>query len=144
MNGGHQLGFAGAFVRMLWAAFLIFSVYNNTGYSYWHWFWELGPDAQTTEVETVLKLSVGAVLAIGFYSAIDTTRRALHLAGFILVIIASAGMARFLVAAEWVVLETVDDVILAVQATAITVLTVGMCFSHIHYRIGGVKQVEET
>jgi hypothetical protein len=60
------------------------------------------------------------------------------------VIIASAGMARFFVAAEWVVLETFEDMVLAVQATAISVLTIGMCFSHIHYRIGGVKQVEET
>jgi hypothetical protein len=144
MDGGKKLNLAGAFVRMLWSAFLIFAAYNTTGYSYWHWFWAAVPDAAHTDLEWMLKISVGATMAIGFYSAVDTTRRSLHLPGFLLAIIACAGASAFLVDAGWVILETADDVMLAVQMTGIAVLTIGLCFSHLHYRIGGVKQIEET
>ena len=55
-----------------------------------------------------------------------------------------AASAWYLVEAGWVELRTVDDLVTAIQLTVVGILTFGVCFSFLHYRLGGVKQVEET
>ena len=55
-----------------------------------------------------------------------------------------AATAWYVVEADWVEIRTFEDLITAIQLTAVGILTFGVCYSFVHYRLGGVKQVEET
>ncbi len=138
MGESKPLGFVGVVVRGLWVLFLVFATYNFSGYSYYHWVME------DPAFDWALKMSAGGALGLGLYSTLDNTRRSLHRTGLVLTILASAGASFYFIELGAVDLESWEDIIFAVQINLAIVCTVGLCFSHIHYRIGGVKQVEIT
>ncbi len=141
MGNTHSLDLGGVAARVLLCVFVVFSAYNVSGYSYFHWVTseELQPPA-----EHVLQIAVAGALGFAFYTVGDITRRSLQKAGVPLISIMFAATAWYVVEAEWVELRTFEDLITAIQLTIVGILTFGVCFSFLHYRLGGVKQVEET
>jgi len=138
LGGLKPLDLGGVAVRALWVLFLVFSTYNFSGYSYYHWV------VEDPAFDWALKLAAGGALGLGLYSTVDNTRRSLHRTGLLLTILSSVGTSMYIINLWALDLESWDDIIFAVQINLAIVCTVGLCFSHIHYRIGGVKQVEIT
>ena len=141
MGNAHTLDLGGAFARILLCVFVVFSAYNVSGCSYFHW---VTSDELQPPAEHVLQIAVAGALGFAFYTIGDITRRSLQKAGVPLVSIMFAAFAWYLVEAEWVELRTFEDLVTAIQLTVVAILTFGVCFSFLHYRLGGVKQVEET
>lgn len=138
MTDHKQLGFAGVVVRALWALFLILSAYNFSGYSYFHWV------MNDPSLDWALKLAAGGALGLGLYSMLDNTRRSLHKTGLVMTVLAGIGVSFYLIEQGVIDIASSEDIILAIQLNLALLCTVGLCFSHIHYRLGGVKQVEIT
>lgn len=137
--GAHQsLDFGGIVVRTLMCMFIVFATYNASGYSFYHWVESTGTE------DLILKLMCAAALGFGFYFIIDISRRTLHRLGLSLVTAFCATSAWYVVDSGWVRVETREDVITAVQMTFVAIVTIGVCYSHYHYRISNLKQVEET
>lgn len=141
MGNNHTLDLGGVLARVLLCVFVVFSTYNVSGYSYFHW---VTAEEFQPPSEHVLQIAVAGALGFAFYTIGDITRRSLQKGGVGLISIMFAATAWFLVEAEWVELRTVEDLVTAVQLTVVGILTFGVCFSFLHYRLGGVKQVEET
>ena len=141
MGNTHTLDFGGVLARVLMCVFIVFSTYNVSGYSYYHW---VTADVIPPPSEHVLQIAIAGALGFGFYTIGDITRRSLQKGGVGLISIMFAASAWYLVEADWVELRTVDDLVTAIQLTVVAILTFGVCFSFLHYRLGGVKQVEET
>ncbi|MEQ8396936.1 DUF6524 family protein [Thalassobaculum sp.] len=137
----HTLDLGGVLARVLFCIFIVFSAYNASGYSYYHW---VTSDAIQPPSEHVLQIAIAGALGFGFYTIGDITRRSLQKGGVGLITIMFAAVAWYLVEADWVELRTTDDLITAGQLTVVGILTFGVSFSFLHYRLGGVKQVEET
>ncbi|EDP66090.1 hypothetical protein BAL199_24124 [alpha proteobacterium BAL199] len=141
MGNTHTLDLGGVLARVLFCIFIVFSAYNASGYSYYHW---VTSDALQPPSEHVLQIAIAGALGFGFYTIGDITRRSLQKGGVGLITIMFAAASWYLVEAEWVELRTTDDLITAGQLTVVGILTFGVSFSFLHYRLGGVKQVEET
>ena len=141
MGNTHTLDLGGVMARVLLCIFIVFSAYNASGYSYYHW---VTSDALQPPSEHVLQIAIAGALGFGFYTIGDITRRSLQKGGVGLITIMFAAASWYLVEAEWVELRTTDDLITAGQLTVVGILTFGVSFSFLHYRLGGVKQVEET
>jgi len=139
--GNHTLDFGGVIARVLLCVFIVFGAYNVSGYSYYHW---VTSDHLQPPSEHILQIAVAGALGFGFYTIGDITRRSLQKAGVPLVSIMFAAFSWYLVEADWIEIRTFEDLITAIQLTAVAILTFGVCFSFLHYRLGGVKQVEET
>jgi hypothetical protein len=136
-----RVDLGGVLARVLFCIFIVFSAYNASGYSYYHW---VTSDALQPPSEHVLQIAIAGALGFGFYTIGDITRRSLQKGGVGLITIMFAAASWYLVEAEWVELRTTDDLITAGQLTVVGILTFGVSFSFLHYRLGGVKQVEET
>jgi hypothetical protein len=141
MGNTHTLDLGGVLARVLFCIFIVFSAYNASGYSYYHW---VTSDALQPPSEHVLQIAIAGALGFGFYTIGDITRRSLQKGGVGLITIMFTAASWYLVEAEWVELRTTDDLITAGQLTVVGILTFGVSFSFLHYRLGGVKQVEET
>ncbi len=141
MGNTHTLDLGGVLARVLFCIFIVFSAYNASGYSYYHW---VTSDALQPPSEHVLQIAIAGALGFGFYTIGDITWRSLQKGGVGLITIMFAAASWYLVEAEWVELRTTDDLITAGQLTVVGILTFGVSFSFLHYRLGGVKQVEET
>lgn len=139
--GDHQLGVGGVLARVLLCVFIVFSTYNVSGYSYYHW---LTSNEYQPASEHILQIAVAGALGFGFYTIGDISRRSLQKGGVGLMAIMFAASAWYLVEAGWVELRTVEDLITAIQLTVVAFLSFGVSYSFLHYRLGGVKQVEET
>jgi hypothetical protein len=138
MGHDNNLDFGGLLVRLLWVCFLTFAAYNSSGYSYFHWVTGPGDDSW------LIQVAVGAALGYGYYNMFDITIRTFHFWGLILATTTCLASALFLVSSGWVTVESWTDMIVATQLTMAALLTMGMCHAHIHYRLTGVKQIEET
>ena len=139
--GNHTLDFGGVIARILLCVFIVFGTYNVSGYSYYHW---VTSDQLQPPSEHILQLAIAGALGFGFYTIGDIPRRSLQKAGVPLISLMFAAFSWYLVEADWIEIRTFEDLITAIQLTAVAILTFGVCFSFLHYRLGGVKQVEET
>lgn len=141
MGNVHTLDIGGVLARVLFCIFIVFSAYNVSGYSYYHWV--TSPQLQPP-TEHILQIAVAGALGFAFYTIGDITRRSLQKGGVGLISIMFAATAWYTVEAGWVELRSFEDLVTAMQLTVVGILTFGVCFSFLHYRLGGVKQVEET
>jgi hypothetical protein len=122
--------------RALFSQFLVFSVYNPSGYSYVHWvlggfewFW--------------LKLAVGATLWVFLHMLWITARGVLRWRGIIAVTV-------FCIAGGLTVAELIGTGSPNLQGFVIWLLmsfsvlfTAALSYSHVHHRIGGITHTEE-
>ena len=122
------------FDRWLLSASVVFSAYNPSGYSYYHW---------VTQADRISPLQVFAGLAI-FICAAAIARMAFLSVGYIgsAIIAALLMMAiLFCVGLDFVEIETVDITTYTVQFWISFVLAVGMGWSFIQRRISGERAV---
>lgn len=124
--------------RLLFAIIIVFSTYNPEGYSYYHWV------AEDLAGFSVLKAFVGVVLLIGWIILIRATLGSLGTLGIIL---ASA----FFGLAIWLVINVVglsaDNFTIIsyiIEIMLISVLSIGVSWSHIRRRISGQVDTDEV
>lgn len=138
MDDGHRyLDLPGLSVRWLYAVFVTFATFNYSGYSYYHWLTDVEAEAW------LLKFAVGAMLAFGFYNITDIAFRSLQPTGTILIGAICGFLSWYIIDEGWIVVRDAADLTTAIQFTVAAVFAFGLSYSHIHYRIGGVKQVED-
>ena len=122
------------FNRWLMSASVVFSAYNPSGYSYYHW---------VTQTEGFSPLQVLAGLAI-FISALAIARMAFLSVGYIgsAIIAALVMMAIvFCVGLDFIEMEDVEITTYTVQFWISFVLAVGTGWSFIQRRISGERDV---
>lgn len=137
MDGHFILGPGGILARLLYPAFIVFATYNTSGYSYYHWVVDY-PDQ-----DIILKIGCFGVLGFAYYNITETGAVALQRTGLLLVTIAASAGAWFAIDKDWVTIDSRTDLINAMQFTVVLIMGAGLCYAHIHSRIGGVKIVEE-
>lgn len=122
--------------RGLLSLVVVFGVYNPSGRSYFHWV--------ISGFDWVwLKIAVGvllyAILATFWY----TTRSVLGRSGVLLVVIfwvaATLAASRFLGPTRFDLTVLTVWALIAIAA----VFTAGLCYSHLHKRLGGIVHTEE-
>jgi hypothetical protein len=122
--------------RALFSLFIVFAVYNPSGYSYLHWvlhgfewFWA--------------KLAVGTLLVIIVRMLWRTVRGVLKTRGTILVgvLCATSGLALAPLAGGNVL--SLDTVLIWALVSLAILFTVALCYSHLHHRLGGISHTEE-
>lgn len=127
----------GVLARGLFCLFVVFALYNPSGYSYLHWlaqgfgwFW--------------LKLAVGTVLATVLLMLWRTTSGVLKRGGMVLVglFCLGAGMswARL---TGWPLLGGEALPVWALLSLA-ALFTAGLSYSHLDHRLGGITHTEEV
>lgn len=129
----------GAFLaRFLYPMFVVFATYNTSGYSFYHWV------VDPVDEDIILKLIAGGMLGFAYYNIGEITALSLQRAGLLMVTIICSAAAWYVIDQEWIKIETREDLINAMQFTLVMIMAIGLSYAHIHYRIGGIKQVEDA
>jgi len=126
----------GVVARALLSLFLVFAVYNPSGTSYLHWV--LGGFAWFWA-----KLAVGAALAAVFLVLWRTTIGVLGRRGIVLVVLFCIGLGMTLARLTGHPLFTGDTLLMWALVCIAAVFTAGLCYSHLHHRLGGISHTEE-
>jgi hypothetical protein len=126
----------GVVARALLCLFLVFAVYNPSGTSYVHWvlggfgwFWA--------------KLAVGALLAIIFLLLWRTTRGVLGTRGVVLTLLVCIGSGMTLAHLTGTGIFTGNTLLMWALVSLAAIFTAGLCYSHLHHRLGGITHTEE-
>jgi hypothetical protein len=131
------LTWAGFFLRLLAAIVLVFSTYNPSGWSYYHWVSE-----NLSNLNPLMALA-GIVLLIGWTIYLRATARSLGIFGLLLA-------AAFFGTLLWLVIDW--GLVAADSITAITyiilvimcgILAIGISWSHVRRRMTGQVDVDE-
>ena len=131
------LTWSGFFLRLLAAFVLVFSSYNPSGWSYYHWVSE-----NLTSLNPLMALA-GIVLLIGWTIYLRATARSLGIFGLLLA-------AAFFGTLLWLVIDW--GLVAAESITAITyiilvimcgILAIGISWSHVRRRMTGQVDVDE-
>jgi len=126
----------GVVSRALFSLFLVFAVYNPSGTSYLHWvldglgwFWA--------------KLAIGAALAAVFLVMWRTTIGVLGRRGILLVVMFCTGTGMTLSHLTGHGLFIGNTLLMWALISLAAVFTAGLCYSHLHHRLGGISHTEE-
>ncbi len=127
----------GVVSRALFCLFVVLAVYNPSGTSFVHWvlegfewFW--------------LKLATGAALAAIIIMLWTTTVGVLGRRGIALVIAFCIGTGMTGLHVAGVSLFAGDTLLMGALASLAGVFTAGLCFSHLHHRLGGISHTQEV
>jgi hypothetical protein len=128
----------GIFIRFAVALLLVFSSYNPSGVSYFHWLTKV-----TTDL-AVLTVFTGVVLLIGWVIFLRATFRSLGVFGLILAV-AFFGSLLWLVI-DWGLISGDDDTVIAYILLILLsgILATGMSWSHVRRRISGQADVDDV
>ena len=128
----------GVAIRFAVALVLVFSSYNPSGVSYYHWLAKLSPDS------TVLAIFIGTALLIGWVVFLRATYRSLGVFGLMLTA-AFFGSLLWLII-DWGLISGDDDKVISYIMLIILagILTVGMSWSHIRKRMSGQADVDDV
>jgi len=132
-----SLSWTGFFMRLLAAAVLVFSTYNPSGKSYYHWVTDNPPNFNP------MMALAGIVLIIGWTIFLRATGRSLGAFGLIL---AAAFFGTLLwILIDWDIVPT--DSVKAITYIALVILSgilaIGISWSHIRRRMTGQVDVDE-
>ncbi|NKC32286.1 DUF6524 family protein [Falsiroseomonas selenitidurans] len=126
----------GVVARGLFSLFIVFALYNPSGYSYLHWlvdsfewFWA--------------KLAVGAALAAVLMMLWRTTRGVLKLQGMLLVALFSLGAGVTLAHLSGMSLTDPEAMLIWALLTLAAIFTAGLSYSHLDHRLGGISHTDE-
>ncbi len=132
------LTWSGFLLRYLAAFVLVFTTYNPSGYSYYHWVSE-----NLDNLDPLMALA-GVLLLIGWTIYLRATARSLGMFGLLLA-------AAFFGALLWLVIDrgivhidsvtTITYIILAIMCG---ILAIGISWSHIRRRMTGQVDVDEV
>ncbi len=127
----------GVVSRALFSLFLVFAIYNPLGTSFVHWvlggldwFW--------------LKLATGALLAVIIVVLWRTTAGVLGRRGIVLVALVNLGTGMTLLRLTDTPLLAGQTLLLWALVSLAGLFTAGLCYSHLHHRLGGISHTEEV
>lgn len=131
------LTWSGFFLRLLAAIVLVFSTYNPSGWSYYHWVSE-----NLSSLDPLMALA-GIVLLIGWAIYLRATARSLGIVGLLLAT-AFFGTLLWLVI-DWglVAADSITAITYLILAILCGILAVGISWSHIRRRMTGQVDVDE-
>lgn len=131
-------GWDSFFVRFIFAIIVVFSSYNPEGHSYYHWV------SQDLTTFSVLKAFLGVVLLIGWIILIRATLGSLGAFGIMLAF-------AFFGLATWLVInvlglstDSFKTISYIIEVMLISVLSMGVSWSHIRRRITGQVDTDEV
>jgi len=138
MASNKSFGWNSFSVRFLFATIIVFTTYNPETISYYHWV------AEDLAGFSVLKAFLGVVLLIGWIILIRATLGSLGALGIILA-------AAFFGLAMWLVINVLglstDNfrvISYLIEIMLISVLSIGVSWSHIRRRISGQIDTDEV
>ncbi len=134
----YELSWTGFGLRLLFAVFLVFSTYNPSGYSFYHWVIE----GQAGSLP--LKVFTAVVLAIVWTIYLRATKNSLGFFGLFLGLGFFASLIWLLV--DWGVFKTDSPKVITylVMSVLSLILAIGIYWSHIRRRISGQVDVDEV
>jgi len=132
------LTWTGFFLRLLAAFVLVFTTYNPSGTSYYHWL------SQNIASPTPMMALVGIVLLIGWTIYLRATARSLGAFGLLLA-------AAFFGTLLWMVIDwglvdadSVKAITYIILVILCGILAIGISWSHIRRRMTGQVDVDEV
>ena len=131
------LTWAGFLLRLLAAIVLVFSTYNPSGKSYYHW---VSEDLQNF---TPLMALAGILVIIGWTIFLRATGRSLGAFGLILAAAFFGTILWLLIDWEVVPADSVEAISYIVLAILSGILAIGLSWSHIRRRMTGQVDVDE-
>ena len=131
------LTWLGFFLRLLAAVVLVFSTYNPTEWSYFHWVTK-----NPTDFNPLMALA-GIVLIIGWTIFLRATGRSLGAFGLILAAAFLGTLLWMLIDWDLVPADSVTAISYIVLAILSGVLAIGISWSHVRRRMTGQVDVDE-
>ena len=127
----------GFLLRLLAAAVLVFTTYNPSGTSYYHWL------KDNISSPTPLLALVGVLLLIGWTVYLRATGRSLGAFGLFLAAAFFSVLVWMVIDWGWVSPDSVEALTWISQVVLCGVLAVGISWSHIRRRMTGQVDVDE-
>jgi hypothetical protein len=131
------IGWAGYLLRFLAAVVLVFSTYNPSGYSYFHWARDSLPGIDP------LVVFAGVVLLIGWTIFLRATIRSLGAFGLLLAFAFFGTLIWLLIYWNLVPADNLTAIIYIILMVLCGVLATGISWSHIRRRMTGQVDVDE-
>ena len=132
------LTLSGFLLRLLAAAILVFSTYNPSGYSYYHWLSE-----NISNLTPWIAL-VGILLVIGWTIFLRATARSLGVFGLMLAAAFIGVLLWIMIDWGWFHADSLKAVTYIILAVLCWILAIGVSWSHIRRRITGQVDVDEV
>ena len=131
------IGWLGILLRFFFAVVLVFSTYNPSEYSYYHWFKDLLPEINP------LVIFAGVVLLIGWTIFLRATFRSLGAFGLLLAFAFFGTLIWLIVYYGLVPADSTKALTYIVLVVMCGVLATGVSWSHIRRRITGQVDTDE-
>ena len=132
------LTWPGFLLRVLAAAVLVFTTYNPSGNSYYHWLSETFTDP------TPMLALAGILLLIGWTIYLRATGRSLGAFGLFLAAAFFATLVWLLIDWNWIKADSVKAMTWIAEVILCGILAVGISWSHIRRRMTGQIDVDEV
>jgi hypothetical protein len=129
---------SGFLLRLLVAAVLVFSTYNPTGKSYYHWL------SENISAPTPLLALVGILLLVGWTVYLRATGRSLGAFGLLLAAAFFGVLVWMTIEWGWISANSVESMTWIFETILCGVLAIGISWSHIRRRITGQVDVDEV
>jgi len=133
-----RFGFVNYLIRFFMALVLVFSTYNPSRYSWYHWFLD-APD----KLDPLLIFAC-VVLIIGWVIYIRATLRSLGEVGTILAVAFFGAVTWMMVGYGWLSLDSPSIFTWVVLTMLAAIMATGMSWSHIRRRMSGQLDVDEV
>ena len=131
------LSWLGFFLRLLVAVTLVFSTYNPSGWSYYHWVIDNPPNFNP------MMALAGIILIIGWAIFLRATGRSLGAFGLILAAAFFGTMLWMLIDWDLVPADSITAITYIVLAILSGILAIGISWSHVRRRMTGQVDVDE-
>ncbi len=129
--------FAGFMIRWILALLLVFSTYNPSGYSWFHWLTEA-----ETKIDPLIAL-VGVLLLIGWVIYVRASARSLGVIGALLALAFFGTLVWALIHYQVISLSNTTLLTYIVLVVISAVMATGLSWSHIRRRMSGQLDVDD-
>ena len=129
------------FIRFLFALILVYSSYNPSGYSVYHWLITAVIDNEQA-VSPPLILAVVSLL-IGWTIYIRATLRSLGIIGLALAFAFFTALIWWFIDSGWVALTDLTILSYVILLLIALILATGMSWSHIRRRLSGQSDIDD-
>ncbi len=133
-----SFNFSGFLVRFLLALVLVFTTYNPSGYSLYHWFTQA-----SDKLDPLLAFSAVIVL-IGWVVYIRATIRSLGVIGTLLAVAFFSTLTWLMIDYNILSVDNIEVLTYVVLVMLSAILATGMSWSHIRRRMSGQLDVDEV
>jgi hypothetical protein len=132
------IGWQGILLRFIVAVVLVFSTYNPSEYSYYHWFRDMLPEINP------LVIFAGVVLLIGWTIFLRATFRSLGAFGLLLAFAFFGTLIWLLIFWDIVPVDSITTLTYILLVVISGILATGISWSHIRRRMTGQVDVDEV